>query len=56
MAKLKDLFTPSERYRVESWRQRMLEAKTPIGLYWNKWRIERLIKKVKNEFEQGLRE
>lgn len=54
--KFKDLFTPSEQYRIEDWRQRMLEAKTPFGLYWNKWRIERLMKKVENEFRQGLRE
>lgn len=53
--KFKDLFTPSEQYRIEDWRQRMLEAKTPFGLYLNKWRIERLMKKVENEFRAGLR-
>lgn len=53
--RFKDLFTPSEQYRIEDWRQRMLEAKTPFGLYLNKWRIERLMKKVENEFRAGLR-
>ena len=53
---LKDLFTESEEFRIEMWRRSMLEAKTPIGLYWNKWKIERLMKKVEKEFYEGLRD
>lgn len=50
-----DLFHYNEQHRIESWRKRMLEAKTQVGLYLNKWRIDRLIKKVKNEYKKGLR-
>lgn len=53
--KFKELFNHTEQHRIESWRQRMLEAKTPFGLYLNKWRIDRLMKKVANEYKQGLR-
>ncbi len=53
--KIIDLFRKSEIILLEDFRKRMLESKTPIGVRYHKWRIDRIIDRVKREHQQGLR-
>jgi len=53
--KLKDLFTASERVKVELLKGKMMGAHTRLELRFYEWKLHRLYKRVKSEKQKGLR-